>query len=205
MKVYNSFLFWWLSTSIGKKNKFGHFGCCAADSQTDTGRHQLYNLLVFFHWMLWLSKASYPSFTLLPYCNTLNLAPGDHRRGGVQGERAHHLQRHHDQRCPQHGLHHRLHQRLLVSNSVTLILAWKCPRVNLNGYMYMWSIGAPENWPNLVQNWSNSIEFSTRTLKADVASLFFTKLLNYMKDNNVAKVRRLILVVIKGVSSCFST
>ena len=26
------------------------------------------------------------------------------------------------------------------------------------------------------------------TLKADVASLFFTKLLNYMRDNNVAKV-----------------
>ena len=34
--------------SSGKKNKFGHFcGCFTADSQTDTGKHQLYNKVIF--------------------------------------------------------------------------------------------------------------------------------------------------------------
>ena len=42
---------------------------------------------------------------------TVTCSQGFHRRRGVQGQRAHHLQRHHDQRRPQHGLHHRLHQR----------------------------------------------------------------------------------------------
>ena len=44
---------------------------------------------------------------------TVTCPQGFHRRGGVQGQRAHHLQRHHDQRRPQHGIHHRVHQRLV--------------------------------------------------------------------------------------------
>ena len=45
-----------LSSSNGKKNKFGHFCCCCiADSQTDAGRHHLYtnDSLVLFSIAWW--------------------------------------------------------------------------------------------------------------------------------------------------------
>ena len=51
----------WISNQWKKEQVWPFFGCCTADSQTDAGRHQLYNngLLVLFFHCLWISTADH--------------------------------------------------------------------------------------------------------------------------------------------------
>ena len=74
--------------AVGKKEQFWPiFGCCTADSQTDTGRHQLYNngshVLFSTAW-----KWSQIKQKLSIFSNLVNGVPegGERRDGGGRGD-----------------------------------------------------------------------------------------------------------------------